>query len=130
MLYGLGLTKEKIWWWDEDTYGHCIFNAEDDHQAMAFATTIVHSMNKRYNRIRELRGVSIKFIHHLEKNGFGFNKRLVELRKTEPLKGYRLIREALNYFYFKRNGEKQRSSLMPSFCDYRPIRNNILPFAI
>lgn len=126
MLYELGLIKEKIWWWDEDTYGRCIFNAEDDHQAVAFATTIVYSMNKRYNRIRELRGVSIEFVHHLESSGFGFNRRLVEINNTGPLKGFRLIRKALNYFYFKRDGEKQRSSIMSSFCSYRPIPNNVL----
>ena len=125
MLYELCLKKNEKWLWGEDTFGKCIFNAADDRQALAFATTIVYSMNKRYNRISELRGVYIAYIHHLEAQDFGFNQRSVDLNNKEPLKGFRLIRKALNYFYSKRDGRKGRSSLMPCFCDYRPTPNNL-----
>jgi len=121
MLFELSLEKKKSWWWDEDTCGKCIFNAKNDQQALAFALTIIYSINKRYNRINELRGVFIRSIYRLEDSDFGHNRILVDLNQVrEPLKGFGLIRKALNSFYLKRDGEKHRSSLMFTFCDYRP----------
>ncbi len=122
MIYKVLLRKEKTYWWDEDSFGSCIFNAKNDEQARAFVATIVQRMNRKYWRIGEQRNVFIQSISRIKESGLGNVLEPVSLWNCiEPLKGFRNIRLALEAFYPKNNG-KRIWSMMHMFSNYEPIR--------
>ncbi len=121
MIYKVILEKEKTHWWDEDKIGIGIFNAKNDEQARAFVVTIVQSMNRKYWRIGKPRGVFIYSIHRITKNDYGNNEeRIVLWNNLKPFDDFCNIRKALEAFYPKRDGRRNRS-MMPLFASYKTI---------